>query len=319
MPKHDPSLIGCPVVLACDAAYGMQLATTLRSILEANPRAWPLEFHVLSHGLLDGTRTKVLNSLPSGSASTHWIPVDPDLYKEFETAPHVSKMTYVRFLIPRLFPSTVSRVLYLDTDLLVLDDLRPLWETDLEGAVVGAVIDRWDLQIKRREAGLEDVPLVQNYFNAGVLLIDLPRWRDERISEKAMEYMVEHPHSPFMDQDALNVACDGLWKRLDPRWNFHDPYGKKILEMAPGQRPGIIHFVGKEKPWCAGIPNVNARLYDAIRSRTCFARTPRDRVGDVFQHFWARIRSGWWHFKDILRQSAFLRGIEELIRRRKRI
>lgn len=296
-----------PLVLACDAAYAMQLTTTLRSIVETNQSGWPIEFHVLQDGLTEATRTKVLNSLPRGSASIRWVPVDSRLFGEFATAPHVSKMTYVRFLIPQVFPDTVSRVLYMDTDLLVLDDLTPAWETDLEGAVVGAVLDRWDLQIKRSESGLEDVPRVRDYFNAGVLLIDLQRWREERVSEKAMNYMIRHCRTPFMDQDALNVACDGLWKKLEPRWNFHDHYGKRILDMGPEQRPGVVHFVGKEKPWNASIPNVNAPLYDAFRSRTCFARTSQDKLWDILQ-------GGWFYLKEVLRRYAFLRRVWKRIR-----
>ncbi|MGZ9156923.1 MAG: glycosyltransferase, partial [Candidatus Binatia bacterium] len=70
-----------------------------------------------------------------------------------------------------------------------------------------------------------------------------------------------HPKSPFSDQDALNVACDGLWTRLDPRWNFLDCYeSKKLSQLSAEGRPGIVHFVTYDKPWNAGFLNVNAEF-----------------------------------------------------------
>jgi len=296
-----------PLVLACDEAYAMPLGTTLRSIVETNRSCWPIEFYVLSEAFSEDTRIRVFDSLPKGSASIRWVPVDLELFQEFSTMPWISKMTYARFLIPRVFPDTISKVLYLDVDLLVLDDLDPLWETDLEGAVVGAVLDKVDEQIKGGEAGFEALPRVRDYFNAGVLLIDLNRWREERISEKALEYLIQHPRSLYSDQDALNVVCDGFWKKLDARWNFQKHWENRILDMSPEQRPRIVHFVTRAKPWDPRIPNVNASFYDAFRSRTCFARTPRDKMRDIFKGIWYRL-------KGFLRRYAFLRAIRERFR-----
>ena len=293
----------CPIVLASDGAYAMPLGTTLRSIVEANQSDWPLEFHVLFDNFSENMQKKVIESLPNGSSSIHWIPVDLDLFRELTTINYISKMTFARFLIPHIFPDTVTRVLYLDADILVLGNLRPLWEKDLDGAVLGAVLDGMDLHIKHGNPGFEEIPRVQYYFNAGVLLIDLERWRKERISEKALKYLAQHPQTPFADQDAINVACDGLWKKLDTRWNFHNNhYKKRIADMMPGDKPVIVHFVTSLKPWKPCSVSLNANFYDAFRSRTCFARTPLDKLWNIVQ-----IR--WYRLKGILRQYAFLRDI----------
>lgn len=304
--------MSCPLVFACDAAYAMPLATILRSIVESNCDCWPLEVHVLSDNISEELQRRVFNSLPAGSVTIRWVPVDVRLFQEFATPPHISKMTFARILIPRIFTNTVSRVLYLDTDLLVLDDLGLLYKTDLEGAVLGAVLDSLDMQLKHGRPGFEEVlakvPRVQNYFNAGVLLIDLERWRKERISEKALEYLAQHTQTPFVDQDALNLACDGLWKRLDPRWNFHDHHYEIRLEnMGPGERPGIVHFTTSLKPWKPSSISLNASFYDAFRSRTCFARTPLDKLWDILQVCW-------YQLKGILR-PFFFAGLLESVKR----
>jgi lipopolysaccharide biosynthesis glycosyltransferase len=291
-----------PIVLACDVAYSMPLATTLRSIVESNRNCWPLEFHVLSAGFSNVIQGKVFDSLPKGSASVRWVEVDLKLFREFSTISYISKMTYARFLIPWVFPETISRVLFLDADLLVLDDLEKLVGEDLEGAIVGAVLDLGiDQKIKDNNPRVSNVPRVRDYFNAGVLLIDLDRWRSEKISERAIEYLSRHPQSPFSDQDALNVACDGRWKKLDARWNAQDHANKEFSTMNREQLPGIIHFVTSLKPWDARSLSLNARFYDAFRNRTCFARTSRDIVKDCIWHAWCRSKS-------IVRQSLYSIG-----------
>lgn len=291
----------CPLVFACDEGYGMPLATTLRSIVETNADSWPLEFHVLSDGISEGMRTKIINSLPVGSASMHWATVELGLFSKFSTLPHISKITYARLLIPRFLPDTVAKVLYLDADLLVLRSLDPLWEMDLEGAIVGAVSDAfWGPVLKRGGPECKNMPRVRDYFNAGVLLIDLNRWRENRVSEKALEYLAQHPQSPFSDQDALNVACNDLWKALDPRWNYQNHRDYRIADVRPDQRPWIVHFVRTTKPWIASARSYNAPFYDAFRSRTRFARTRVEKLMDLFRSNWAGLKNVW-------RRRGFLR------------
>lgn len=279
------------VVFACDEGYAMPLATTMRSLVEANTASWPLEVFVLSGGFSEASRIRVERSLPSGAARVHWLNVDLAQYAGFATLPHISTATYARLLIPKLFPAEVRRVLYLDADMLVLADLRDLWATDLRGKPLGAVTDLIDGIVKQGETGWEDVPRVAAYFNAGVLLMDLDAWRGERVSERALEYLMQHPDTRMADQDALNVACDGRWERLEARWNVACHRHGDIGALPASDRPGIAHFITFRKPWIARYRSANARFYDAFRQRTCFARTPRDRVKDTWSAFWAGVKN----------------------------
>lgn len=282
----------------------MPLATTLRSIAETNGKAWPLQIYVLSDGFSEDTKTKIIESLPKGSCSIRWAPVDLTPFEGLSTLRHISRTTYARLLLASVLPDEVPRALYLDADLLVLDDLGPVWELELDGAVLGAVIDeRLDRHIKLGNTSLGGAPLpgVGDYFNAGVLLIDLARWRAERIPEKAMEYLERCPHSLYSDQDALNVACDGTWKKLDPRWNYYQiDLERPISESSPAQRPGILHFHGCLKPWDPGSLNLNAGFYDSFRARTLFARKPLEKLRHVPIVMWSR-------FKRLLKRSVIAR------------
>jgi lipopolysaccharide biosynthesis glycosyltransferase len=268
----------------------MPLATTLRSAVEAGDGVTPFEFHILVDGVSQELRQRVTDSLPKDSASIQWIEVNLDKFRDFSTLGYISKLTYARFLIPQIFPTTVSRVLYLDCDILVLDDLEKLCATDLDGHALGAVHDGLDDQIKRNAVQL-NVPHVRDYFNAGVLLIDLDQWRKKQIVEAALDYLKRAPNTHFADQDALNYACDGLWKQVDARWNYQAHSATlSISELPADRRPRIIHFTTWRKPWLYSAPNANAALFDSFRSRTRFARTGMKRMEDTLRASWSRVR-----------------------------
>jgi lipopolysaccharide biosynthesis glycosyltransferase len=300
---RTPQVSHC-VVFACDEGYAMPLATAIRSLVEAYRGACTLEIYVLSDGIAEHTQEKVAHSLHGSTASIHWVPVDLAKYQKLSTLSYASKMTFARLEIPGLLPSSISRVLYLDADLLVLDGIEQIIHTDLHGNIVGAVVDGLDAQIKSKTAGLERLPHVGQYFNAGVLLIDLDRWREEQITERALQYLNENPSTPYADQDALNVVCDGRWKSLDQRWNFQNCRDTLIANTGLAARPGIVHFVMSAKPWNARVHNVNADVYDTFRARTGFARGRQEKYRDAMLRSWCGV-------KRFLKKS----GIPQLLRR----
>ena len=148
----------------------------------------------------------------------------------------------------------LDRVLYLDADMLCLGDLRPLWETDLRGNVLGAVPD---LAIPNFSAarGVRcwrelSLPALQPYFNAGMLLIDLQLWRESAVTEAVTEHLGRH-RVHFLHQEALNVVLKDRWLSLDFRWNviasqYQRRYSPAGLALT---RPELVHFAGRFKPW----------------------------------------------------------------------
>ena len=292
----------------------MPLATAVRSVAESNKRYWPLEIYVLANGFSEDAKKTIADSQPAGACSIHWAPVDLTPFAGFSTLPHISSTTYARLLIPKILPAGVAKALYLDADLLVLDDLGPILQLDLDGAALGAVLDaRLDTHAKMGNTKLAGLPFprVRDYFNAGVLLIDLARWRSERIAEKAVEYLNGCPDSVYSDQDALNVACDGVWKQLHPRWNCYQiDLNEPVGDLAPAQRPGIIHFHGWSKPWDPAALNCNAKFYDAFRARTLFGRTAAEKLKALPIVFWA------W-MKSTLKRSAVIGRVWHRLRSRR--
>lgn len=303
-----------PVVFTCDQAYAMPLATALRSIAESNRSDWPLNFHILSNGFTEATRDAVSRSLPAGSATIRWVPIDLQAFDGLSAWAGSTKMNYARLLVPKLFPASTQRILYLDPDILVTARLSTLWETDLEGAVIGAVLDTGvDPLLRTGNLSGRNIPTVARYFNAGVLVIDLPRWRSERISERALEYLRWNPQTFFSDQDALNVACAGRWKPLGSTWNFQRHLDYPIERIEAGSRPAVVHFVATPKPWDPASLSHNSAFYEGFRSRTRFARTKSDKVRDAGVRLWAVFKRwfanhligirAWTYFRSVTAKS----------------
>ena len=179
MRRESPTL-----VLNCDDGYAMPLAVTLRSVVETTGD-WPIDVRVLTNRFSSAHRARVHRSLPSGSVELQWIEIE-DL-PNVATQTHISAITCARLLMTRVLGPSVSRVIFIDADILALADLRKLWNVDLEGASIGAVVDGIDLLLQAGSEKVLRVPRVERYFNAGILLIDLDRWRSERVCETALE------------------------------------------------------------------------------------------------------------------------------------
>ncbi|MBX4956156.1 glycosyltransferase family 8 protein [Rhizobium lentis] len=288
-----------PIVFAVDAAYAVPLATALRSVAENNQSAWPLDIHVIHQGIDEETKRLIFESLPARSAVIQWHPIATLSFASgFSTRPGVSRMTFARILLPQFLPQTCSRALYLDGDILVLGALENLWNIDLGEAVIGAVPDYWLDNVVKNGPGATGGARVKRYFNAGILLIDLAKWRNERISERSLDYLDRFPTTEYSDQDALNVACDGKWKILDRAWNFQFEPTQAIARIALEQKLAIVHFVTNVKPWKSGSLSPNVAFYDAFRSRTRFALTRWERARSGLKRAGARL----------LTRSALLRA-----------
>ena len=286
----------CPIVMASDENFAMPLATMLRSLAESNLLHWPLNVTVLTDAFSHEGRRLVQASLPMGSVQLRWQVIDLKRYEDFRPMSYLSKMTYARFQIDDVFDTDVERVVYLDADMLVLDDIQPLAMVDLQGAVVGAVADRYIAGARRRgvEPNPGGVPNVSRYFNAGVLVIDLGQWRRLQIAQRAVKYLADFPDSPYSDQDALNVACDCAWCELDAKWNFQLHLQFRITQMSYADRPTIVHFITSAKPWKPSSLNCNASLYESFRDRTAFRRSRREKIAAFFETLLEGIRQRWW-------------------------
>ena len=236
------------IVLAGDRNYTTQLETTIKSILYHNR---DVKIYILNQDIMpDWFRKprKIARMLGSDIIDVK-LP-EQAVFQGWETREYISPMTYARYFIPDYISE--DKVLYLDSDLIVNQSLEPLFEIDFYEYLLAAA---WDTD------GVT--------FNAGVMLINNKKWRQEKLKERLIEQSIvtlkEVDEGKFEnfngDQTILNQICSSRWLELDRGYNlqvghdvtaFYNKWENYFNELVS---PSIIHFVSYRKPWSTLIAN----------------------------------------------------------------
>jgi lipopolysaccharide biosynthesis glycosyltransferase len=174
--------------------------------------------------------------------------------------------TYYRYVIADCIPA-VDKIIYLDCDMLVLDSLKPLWNTDISGHYVAGVSD---MSAHKYIAHLE----LENktYINAGMLLINAKKWRDDNISEKLFCITTQYADKLLMnDQDVINITFNnGGIKLINDRYN--DQHHKMLnASKIRNKKTCIAHFIGRIKPWSEDAPYFQQKLFHQYSAMTSLA------------------------------------------------
>jgi len=236
------------IVLAGDRNYTTQLETTIKSILYHNR---DVKIYILNQDIMpDWFRKPRKIARMLGSEIIDVKLPEQAVFQGWETREYISPMTYARYFIPDYISE--DKVLYLDSDLIVNQSLGSLFEIELYEHLLAAA---WDTD------GIS--------FNAGVMLINNKKWRQEKLKERLIEQSIvtirEVEEGRFEnfngDQTILNQVCSNQWLELDKEFNlqvghdvtaFYNKWNNYFNEVVP---PSIIHFVSYRKPWTTLIAN----------------------------------------------------------------
>ena len=280
-----------PIVFAVNNTYVKQLSTAIASIIK-NSLQNSFEFNILSCDISDKNISKLKNFVNKLSGRKSEIKImdmnsciqEMDLEKYMsrrDDYQYISKETYFRFFIPELFPS-YEKILYLDADIIVLDDISKLFNENIDGYYAGVVQDTVlevfieDKTIKTKTKPKMDYETYfkeklkktnQKYFNAGVLLLNLSKIRNENAIEKLWDYTAKQSPLEFQDQDVLNSVWENDVKYLDYKWNTLKDLNwfanqikdksKRNLLLQTYKKPSVFHYVGSNKPWLVHSINYN--------------------------------------------------------------
>lgn len=230
------------IAVASDIAYQQHLGVMLCSLFENNSSA-QIIIHLILNFDENGDTLKLRKLVESYNQQLCIYQIQEDWGNDFQIHGHVSSSTYFRLLIPSLLPVKVNKVLYLDSDMLILCNIDELWSTDLEDKAFAAVIEPG---CHRHE--VLNIPSNMPYFNAGVILMNLTIWRNEKLADVAIQFAVQNPDKmEFWDQDALNATLFDRWKILSANWNQTTAFWENKIKDSVS--PAIVHFTGSGKPW----------------------------------------------------------------------
>ena len=264
------------IVLASDDNYVEHCAVTVLSILKNNTEVC---FYLLYEKLSEDNINKLVQLAIDNGGQLVCLKVDERQLEGFPMSPmasdHISITTYLRLFAERLLPNSISRVLYLDCDMVVVGDLSPLFDMNMDNNAIAAVYqyDKWALD--NNSFGRLMYSEEEGYFNAGTLLINLDYWRRNGVTNRLFSFIREHRDRIIShDQDVLNAVLYKENAPFNPEWNYlpffmdkdfkHYHFTKKVSYTDTNWiefNPIVIHYVSKPKPWEYGCKSPLKKYY----------------------------------------------------------
>nr|MBO4517926.1 glycosyltransferase family 8 protein [Clostridia bacterium] len=240
-----------PLVFAVDDNYAPFLCVALRSIIDNASTDYYYKVYILNTGLCEGNKKRIVSIAEelSDDLSVDYVDVADrmDAIKD-KTAlrDYYTNTTYYRIFIPSLFPQ-YDKILYLDSDLVFLDDISKLYNVDLGDNIFAAIHEEAMSTFDAFGVYSEQFLGVERmrYFNAGLLVINAVEYRKADVENAFINLMTEHKFRVAQDQDYLNVVCKDRITYLDVGWNK-----TPIPDMTFDDKDvKVIHYKLNFKPW----------------------------------------------------------------------
>lgn len=258
---HQP----VPLVFISDNNYVVPTAVAIWSIIRSKQPDTRYAVHIVCASLSEESEAE-FKKLESEQVSVTIIRQDADRFSDLHTyvqGTHcvATPAALLKFVLPELLPQ-YDKVLYLDGDIIVRDDLTEIYETELGTDLVAAVVDSGSLY-----RSTQFMQQVAHYFNSGVMLLNLAQMRLENTTETLIRTKQEQQDNSLMDQNIFNLVFDGRvhtlpvrnnllsvnLKRAVPCWTIeqlNERYGTDYADMDALFADGrVVHFSSKDKPW----------------------------------------------------------------------
>ncbi len=231
------------IVVASDNHYAILIAALLKSIDVNHKTSEHIDFHIIDDGIAPKFKSLLETMVDPFRISIKWFKSDtiipPDIIIPVDGSAF-PRTVYMRIFSPYVIDQNADKLIYLDVDTIVQHDISKLWNISLGDYTLGAVQDigktvdcEWAGIPNYKELGLEPKT---KYFNSGVLMINVKKWRAEDISKQVILTLIKFKeHLSLPDQYGLNVVLAKKWLELDPKWNWY--------AINKTENPFLIHFL----------------------------------------------------------------------------
>lgn len=282
------------IVFGTNNKYAKYLTVALQSLIENTSKTRLYDIIILETDVTDDSK-KIIESLVDNyeNISIRFVNTN-SIYEELNQEKlfchiYFSKEMYLRLFIPEVL-ADYDKAIYLDCDTIVQKDIADLYDIDLESNYVAAVKDyNTIVNLKHHEKvnyyynQVLKLHNMENYFNSGVLLMNLPELRRIDLIKQTLSLLDIHQELLYPDQDLLNIICLNKVKIISNGWNFvtsinavlvQDNYFIPLaIEWSKGlENQRIIHFISEHKPW--NTPEMAyADVWWAVAKRTPIYQT----------------------------------------------
>ncbi len=242
--------------LCADEKFAMPCGVCVTSIFENN-RANKIRIHILTEGFSEATIIRFEKTAAIYGQEIIIHKIDSSVFDGMPITEVYPKSIYFRLLFPKILQDSISKLIYLDCDTIVMQDIGDMWNIDVSSYGIGCVWDQKGEDIRHKNR----IEITNTYLNSGVLLMNLEWLRKNDFTYKCMKYIGDYPERCVNpDQDAINVILKDKFLFIHPRYNMQQLYllGKKELFLGCDKwnlineaisSPVIIHYTGLFKPW----------------------------------------------------------------------
>jgi len=274
------------IVCNTDNNYAPYCATMLYSLLNVSKGEYSI--HILIDTLNEQCKSRIEESLKPFACQVFFHIVNDEKLNgvKFRQNNPLTKAAYFRLLISSILDESITKVLYLDCDIIVKKDISPLFDIDISAYALAAIRDL--IVVPRTEEHRNQLSLSydQYYFNSGLMIINLEYWRNNDSEKKLIEFAKKERTVYFHDQDALNYVFKGQWYMLPPYicylnlclyeqlyFNHYRDFTRYKTDCY------VIHYASNEKPWHKLHFYQNKKDFMSIYNMTCFKDTPQLKYG----------------------------------------
>ena len=264
-----------PIFYASDDNYLPYLAVSLQSLKENADKNYRYEVYILTAGASERFASRVQKYADERFCIT-FVDVGErldEVKRDLQLRDYYTGATYYRIFIAGMFPQ-YDKALYLDGDTVVLGDIAKLYNANIHDNYVGAVTDGVVSSANVFKRYTKEVLGIEatRYFNAGVLVMNLKKFREDDFYSQFRSLLLEYKFSVAQDQDYLNVLCKDKVQYLSQTWNTMPVSGEKT------RMPALIHYNLTAKPWrYASIPY--ARVFWRFAEQNEFSHELRCEFG----------------------------------------
>ena len=259
--------------------YLAHTGVTLTSVLETNPDM-RFSFHLFVNGIEEEDKEKFQCLAEETGSGLALYYMNDSVFDEMLLPDGIASCFY-RFVIPSVLREEgVERILCLDSDMMCQGSLRSFMDMDMDGKLAACVEDtNPEIAAKcRQRVGTKE------YFNAGMLFIDIKPWTDAKIGEKAAVMAIDRVRSGAKytshDQDIFNILLVGKFKMVPKAYNY--VYNLELRGLFKKQDPliydpdaVIVHFAAYVKPWRTWVQLLpGVRKYNEFRLTSLWKDVP---------------------------------------------
>ncbi|MBE7706505.1 MAG: glycosyltransferase family 8 protein [Cyanobacteria bacterium SIG30] len=255
------------IAITHNDAYTEHSVTCITSILENSKE--DIVFHIIDGALNDFSKERITEVVKKYNSEVEFNKIDNSMFDGYKKSDYYPVQILWTMVLPDIEDlQNLERLIYLDCDMVIHSSLKELWEMPFDDNYILAVEDANGKKYSRRFLDGKS-----KFFNTGLMVINCKKWREDKISEKAVEQAIKNTGTPLgYDQTVLNQLLINHIKFLNLKWNLQycplnvwATYDDNIEYKLAIKEPNIIHYVGDYKPWAQGLGCYNPKQKDYFK------------------------------------------------------